>query len=164
MSSTMSLPVHSLPPVGSSCGCPTHTPLYRMIKPSVLFAPSIMCNAFCYFRPLCWLATGLKHSTLLRTYLIAFLVRQSAPPACMLLFTVSRPHMSTYAFSVVFAIRTSPHKLLTNCPPHLLIVYFSNTPLITRTIGVSISPPATTLSPDMLFLMMQSFPSLPRSV
>jgi hypothetical protein len=52
------------------------------------------------------------------------------------------------------------HKL----PPHLLIVYFSNTPLITRAIGVSISPPTTSLSPDMLFLMIQSFPSLPRSV
>jgi hypothetical protein len=67
VSSTMPPPVHSLPPVGLSCGCPTHTHLHRMIMSSVLFAPSIICSALCCFRPLCRLATGLKHSTLLCT-------------------------------------------------------------------------------------------------
>jgi hypothetical protein len=68
VSSTIPPPVHSLPPMGLSCGCPAHTPLRRMVKSSVLFAPSIICSALCYFMPLCQLATGLKHSTLLCTY------------------------------------------------------------------------------------------------
>jgi hypothetical protein len=67
MSSIMPPPVNSLPPMGSSYGCPVHTPLRRMVKPSVLFVPSIICSAPCYFWPLRWLATGSKHSTLLRT-------------------------------------------------------------------------------------------------
>jgi hypothetical protein len=42
-----------------------------------------------------------------------------------------------------------------------LILSLSDTPLITKFINVSISPPITTLSsPDMLFLMRQSFHSL----
>jgi hypothetical protein len=60
VSSTMPPPVHSLPPVGSSCGCPAHTHLCRMVKPSVLFALSIICSALCYFMPLCRLATSSK--------------------------------------------------------------------------------------------------------
>jgi hypothetical protein len=67
MSSTMPPPMHSLPLVGSSYGCHAHTPLRRMVKPSVLFALSIICSALNYFRPLCRLATGSKHSKLLRT-------------------------------------------------------------------------------------------------
>jgi hypothetical protein len=67
MSLTMPPPVHSLPPVGSSCGCPAHTPLRKMVKSSVLFAPSIICSALYCFRPLCHLATTSKHSTLLHT-------------------------------------------------------------------------------------------------
>jgi hypothetical protein len=43
VSSTLMPPVHSLPLVGSSSRCPIHTPLRRMVKPSVLFAPSIIC-------------------------------------------------------------------------------------------------------------------------
>jgi hypothetical protein len=42
VSLTMPPPAHSLSPVGSSCRCPTHTPLRRTVKPSVLFAPSII--------------------------------------------------------------------------------------------------------------------------
>jgi hypothetical protein len=67
VSSTMPPPMHSLPPVESSCGCPIHTCLHREVKPSVLFAPSIICSALYYFSPLCRLATRSKHSTLLRT-------------------------------------------------------------------------------------------------
>jgi hypothetical protein len=113
MSSTMPLPVHSLPS-GLSCGCPVHTPLCRMVKSSVLFAPSIICSALCCFSPLCRLATGSKHSTLLCTCRIIFPARQLAPPARMSLFTAPHPHMSTYVFLAVFDIPTSPHKLLTN--------------------------------------------------
>jgi hypothetical protein len=68
VSSTMPPLMHSLPPVGLSCGCPAHTTLHRMIKPSILFAPSIICSALYYFRPLCQLAIGSMHFTLLRTY------------------------------------------------------------------------------------------------
>jgi hypothetical protein len=42
VSSTMTPPVHFFPPVGSSCECPTHTPLCRTVKPSAPFAPSII--------------------------------------------------------------------------------------------------------------------------
>jgi hypothetical protein len=58
VSSTMAHPVHSLPPVGSSCGNPVHTPLRRTVKPSILFAPSKICFALYCFRPLCRLAIG----------------------------------------------------------------------------------------------------------
>jgi hypothetical protein len=67
VSSTMPPPMHSLPPVGLSCRCPAHTPLRKMAKPSVLFAPSIICSAPYCFKPLCRLTTRSKHSTLLRT-------------------------------------------------------------------------------------------------
>jgi hypothetical protein len=39
---TMPHAAHSLPPVGLPCGCPVHTPLCRMVKPSILFAPLII--------------------------------------------------------------------------------------------------------------------------
>jgi hypothetical protein len=42
VSLTMLPPVHSLPPMGSSCGCPAYTPLRKIVKPSVLFTPSII--------------------------------------------------------------------------------------------------------------------------
>jgi hypothetical protein len=58
VSSIMPPLVHSLPLVALSCGCPAHTPLIRIVKPSVLFTPSIICSALCCFRPLCWLITG----------------------------------------------------------------------------------------------------------
>jgi hypothetical protein len=48
------------------------------------------------------------------------------------------------------------HKL----PPGPLVVSFSDSPLITKVIDVSISPPTTLLSPNMLFLMRQIFPFL----
>jgi hypothetical protein len=51
------------------------------------------------------------------------------------------------------------HKLA----PSPLVVSSSNTPLITKVIGVSISPPTTSSSSNM-FLMRQSSPSLPRPV
>jgi hypothetical protein len=51
------------------------------------------------------------------------------------------------------------HKL----SPNPLIVSSSNTPLITKVISVSISPPTALSSPDM-FLMRQSSPSLPRPI
>jgi hypothetical protein len=49
-------------------------------------------------------------------------------------------------------------------PHDPLVVYSSYTPPITRAICVLISPPITSSSPDMFFLMRQYFPSLPRPV
>jgi hypothetical protein len=42
VSSTTPPPTHFLPLVGSSCRCHVHRPLRRMVKPSTLFAPSII--------------------------------------------------------------------------------------------------------------------------
>jgi hypothetical protein len=42
VSSTMPPPAHSLPPLRSSYGCPTHTAIHRTVKSSALFAPSII--------------------------------------------------------------------------------------------------------------------------
>jgi hypothetical protein len=49
-------------------------------------------------------------------------------------------------------------------PPDPLVMSFSDTLLTTKAIGVSISPPTISSSPDMLFLMIQSSPSLPHPV
>jgi hypothetical protein len=51
----------------------------------------------------------------------------------------------------------------TNWPPSPLVVSSSDTPLITKVINVLISPPTTSLSPDM-FLMRKSSPSLSHPV
>jgi hypothetical protein len=83
MSLTVPPLVHSLPPVGSSCGCPAHTPLYRTVKLCVVFAPSMICSALYCFRPLCWLITGWKHSTLLHTFELPSLQGNQCPlPVC----------------------------------------------------------------------------------
>jgi hypothetical protein len=74
-------------------------------------------------------------------------------PALMSLSMVSPPPISTYECSVVLAIPTSPPKHLINWHPDPPDVPSSNTLPITKAISVLISPPITSSSLDMLFLM-----------
>jgi hypothetical protein len=118
MSLTMPPPVHSLPPVVSSCGCPTHTPLRRMLKLSV-----------------------------------------SCPYIALYGVTPSYEHLHVFDYVCYPNLFTqAAHKLA----PGPLIVSSSDTLLITKDIGVLIFSPTTSSSSDMLSLMRQSSPSLPR--
>jgi hypothetical protein len=86
----------------------------------------------------------------------------SAPCLYVALYSVAPSYEHLCVFGYVYytnLFAQATHKL----PPGPLVVYSSDTPPITRAIGVSISPPTTSSSPDMLFLMRQSFPSLPHT-
>jgi hypothetical protein len=161
-------PVHSLPSVGSSCGCPTHIPLRRMI-----------CSALCCFRSLStnnnMLCSLLFHASMptryrvkalhTATYLLNHLSCKTISASCsyVALYSVAPSYKHLCIFGCVCYPNLSAeaaHKL--SPPPGPLVVYSSDTPSITRAISVSISPPTTSSSPNMLFLMRQSFPSLSR--
>jgi hypothetical protein len=66
--------------------------------------------------------------------------------------------MSSCVCSVAPAILISPAKSLTNWHPSPPYVFSSDTPLITKATGVSISPPITLSSLDKLFFMRQISP------
>jgi hypothetical protein len=79
-------------------------------------------------------------------------------------YSVSLLGRSTCMCLDVPAILIFSPKLSTNWHPDPPYVFSSNTLLTTKVIGVLISPPTTSSSSDMLFLMRQISPSLPHPV
>jgi hypothetical protein len=99
------------------------------------------------------------------TYLLNHLPSKTIHKSCHMLLSMVSPHpMSTCMCLVASAIPISLLKHLINWHPGPPDMPSSDTLPITKAIGVSISPPITSSSPDMLFLMRQTCPSLSRPI
>jgi hypothetical protein len=113
------------------------------------------------FIPARYWVEGLHTATYLLNCLPTKVISTTSPYFALHGVAPSYEHLRVFGCA---AILISTLKLLINWhfgPPD---VFSLDTPLTTKVIGVLISPPTTSSSPDTLFLMRQIFSSLPRPV
>jgi hypothetical protein len=91
-------PMHYLPPVESSYGCLAHTPLRRMVKPNILFTPSITWSTPYCFRsmpPRYWVE-GLHTTTYLLNHLPCMAISVSCPYVALYSVTPTYEHLRIF--------------------------------------------------------------------
>jgi hypothetical protein len=142
--------------------CPYSSPQNGKVDCSLRTINNMICSLlFQAFMPACYWVEALHTAT----YLLNHLHYKAINVSCsyVALYGVAPSYEHLRVFGCVCYPNLSAqaaHKLA----PSPLVVSSSNTLLITKVISVLFSPPTTSSSLDMLFLMRQSFPSLSRPV
>jgi hypothetical protein len=139
--------------------CPYSSPQNGKAERSLRTINNMLCSLLFWASMLARYWVEALHTTMyVLNHLPCKAINASCPYVALYGIAPSYKHLHFFGcVSYANLAAQAAHKL----PPGPLIVSSLYTPLITKVIGTSISPPTTSLYPEMLFLMRQYFPSLP---